>query len=120
MVDTYNLDERVAVVQRLLEISHYFYEMNNYSGLREIYAALENCAIVRLKATRDKAGLEEHKMYARFKELFENHDKGYLERLKKCSPPCIPFIGTHLTMIYKKHEHNKQLDSKFSQLKIVA
>ncbi len=46
-------------------------------------------------------------MYLKFKQLFDNHDKGYLDRIRKCSPPCIPFIGVHLTMIYLKHEHNK-------------
>lgn len=46
-------------------------------------------------------------MFTIFKQLFENHEKGYTDRLKKCSPPCLPFIGTHLTNIYRKHEFNK-------------
>ena len=46
-------------------------------------------------------------MFGIFKQLFENHEKGYIDRLKKCSPPCLPWIGTHLTNIYRKHEFNK-------------
>jgi son of sevenless-like protein len=107
IVDTNHIDERVAVVTRLLDIAHYFYAMNNFSGLKEIYAALETSSVARLEITRERAGLETHKMYLKFKQLFDNHDKGYLDRIRKCSPPCIPFIGVHLTMIYLKHEHNK-------------
>lgn len=107
IVDTLNIEERVAVVQRLLDIAQYFYQMNNFSGLKEIYAAFETSSTARLTTTRERSGLEQHKMYAKFKQLFDNHDKGYLDRLKKCSPPCIPFIGIHLTIIYRTHEYNK-------------
>ncbi|RNA00409.1 son of sevenless -like protein [Brachionus plicatilis] len=107
IVDTQNLEERIAVVHRLLDIAAYFYELNNFSGLKEIYAAFETSFTTRLAITREKSGLEQHRMYEIFKKLFDHHDKGYFERLKKCSPPCIPFIGFHLSIIMKTHEWNK-------------
>ena len=30
-----------------------------------------------------------------------------MSRIKNCSHPCLPWIGTHLTMIYKKQDYNK-------------
>lgn len=45
IVDTQNLDERVAVVQRLLDIASYFYQMNNFNGMREIYGAFGTSAV---------------------------------------------------------------------------
>lgn len=80
IVDTQNLEERIAVVHRLLDIASYFYELNNFSGLKEIYAAFETSFTTRLVITREKSGLEQHKMYEIFKKLFDNHDKGYFER----------------------------------------
>lgn len=63
--------------------------------------------VYRLHITKQKSGLENSKMVARFKQLFDDHESGYMERLKKCSPPCLPFIGKHLELIFKKHECNK-------------
>lgn len=110
IVDTLNIEERVAVVLRILDIAEYFYEMNNFSGLKEIYASLETSSVIRLETTREKSSVEQHKMYAIFKQLFENHDRGYLERIKKCNPPCVPFIGSHLSIILKTQEYNKLND----------
>lgn len=107
IVDTLNFDERVAVMQRILDIAQYFYEFNNFSGLKEIYAALETVSVRRLQATREKIGLETHNMFKKFQELFDTHQTGYLDRLKKCNPPCVPFIGIHLTSILKTREFNK-------------
>lgn len=45
IVDTQNLEERVAVVQRLLDISSYFYQMNNFNGMREICGAFGTSAV---------------------------------------------------------------------------
>ena len=107
IVDTLNLDERCAVIQRILEIANYFYELNNFSGLREIYGALEAASVYRLQVTREKCNIENHFIYEKFRLLFDNHSSVYLEELKKCNPPCVPFIGIHLTIILKTYEYNK-------------
>ena len=80
IVDAQNLEERIAVVHRLLDIASYFYELNNFSGLKEIYAAFETSFTTRLIITREKSGLEQHRMYEIFKKLFDHHEKGYFDR----------------------------------------
>jgi hypothetical protein len=102
-------------MQRILDIATYFNEMNNYSGLKEIYAALETSSVRRLQATRTKINLENQRIYKIFIKLFDDHDNGYFERLQKCNPPCVPFIGTHLTIILKTYEFNKIYDDKQKQ-----
>jgi hypothetical protein len=82
-------------------IATYFNEMNNYSGLKEIYAALETSSVRRLQGARTKINLENQRIYKIFIKLFDDHDNGYFERLQKCNPPCVPFIGAHLTIILK-------------------
>ena len=107
IVETLNLDERCAVMQRILDIANYFSELNNFSGLREIYGALEAASAYRLQVTRDRINIENQPIYEKFRLLFDNHSNVYLEELKKCNPPCVPFIGTHLTIILKTYEYNK-------------
>lgn len=114
VVDTLNMEERVATMQRILEIAEYFDEMNNFTGLKEIEAAFGLSSMMRLERTREKSGLEEHRMYGRFKELFE-HQRGYLERIKKCDSTCMPFIGFHLTYITKIIEQNNLNNEKHKE-----
>ena len=75
--------------------------------MRQIFAALESLSVHRLKLTKEKAGLEQHEMYKIFKNLFDTHNKGYLDKLRNCSPPCMPFTASHLAIIAGKYEHNK-------------
>lgn len=49
IVDTRNLEERVAVVHRLLDIAGYFYQMNNFNGMREIYGAFGTSTVISTK-----------------------------------------------------------------------
>jgi hypothetical protein len=99
------------VVQRILDIAGYFYELKNFNGMRQIFAALESLSVHRLKLTKEKAGLEQHEVYKIFKNLFDTHNKGYLEKLRNCSPPCMPFTASHLAIIAGKYEHNKLYSS---------
>lgn len=49
IVEAENFEERVAVLNRIYEIMCVFYELNNFTGLIEIYGALESASINRLK-----------------------------------------------------------------------
>lgn len=51
MVESGNIDERVAVLSRVLEIMCSFEDMNNFTGLLEFYSALTSAAVFRLRHT---------------------------------------------------------------------
>jgi hypothetical protein len=87
IVDTLNLEERVAVILRILDIAECFSEMNNFSGLKEIFSGLEMAAVTRLKTTLEVSRVEQHKMYIYLRELFGDHEIGMARKSAQLNCP---------------------------------
>jgi len=93
------LRERGKVLRNFIDIAWECFEINAFSIVQEIIAALNMSSIHRLTATWAEL---KPRTQARFKalEAAMSREKNYLsprELLEKCSPPCVPYLGIFLS-----------------------
>ena len=100
IVETENIEERIAVMNRMLEIMLVLKEQNNFNGMLAISACMQSSSIHRLTATKEGIKKELQKAMEEANSLVvDNHATLYWKRLREINPPCVPFFGTHLNII---------------------
>jgi len=125
IMETDNMEERVTVMHRMLEIMQVLQEHNNFNGVLAITSALNSSAVHRIITTKEKLPSHLIKALEDATSLISDHFKLYLEKLRSINPPCVPFFGQYQSNILFLEEgnpdflHNSQLIN-FSKRRKVA
>eukprot|EP01091_Cochliopodium_minus_P009358 TRINITY_DN2293_c0_g1_i1.p1 TRINITY_DN2293_c0_g1~~TRINITY_DN2293_c0_g1_i1.p1 ORF type:complete len:664 (-),score=214.51 TRINITY_DN2293_c0_g1_i1:76-2067(-) len=97
IVQTPNLEKRVEIVTRMIQLGEYSLSLNNYNGLMEIYCALSMSPISRLKDTWSLVPESYIQKYNGFAYLLKQNQnyKNYRSIVEDAMPPLIPFQGVY-------------------------
>jgi hypothetical protein len=107
IVESENLEERVCVVHRILEIMVVLQEYNNFNGVLALTSVLNSAAVHRIVAKiKDKFPNSLLKSLDEASLLVQGHFKVYWEKLRSINPPCVPFFGQYQTNILFLEEGN--------------
>ena len=107
IVESENLEERICVIRRILEILVVLQELNNFSGVLALTSAFKSASIHRILFDKNtgifndkiKSKLSSNliKAYDVASSLYLNRFKIYWEKLRSINPPCVPYFGQYQT-----------------------
>lgn len=102
-----SLDKRAAIYNRTVEIMGALRNLNNYNGLLSVGSAVQATPIDRLAHTKKTLTNANSKYLVEYLELTEDHQKKLEMALKRCNPPCIPYMGSYQTKLLQAREGNR-------------
>lgn len=106
-----DLRERAMILNRFIYIAKALKDLNNFNGIMSILSALNNASIFRLQNTWNLLPKESWQVFEDLESIFNtgNNFKTYRNALERAIPPCIPYLGRHLSdllFIEEKHTNN--------------
>uniref|UniRef100_A0A5K3F8N1 DH domain-containing protein n=1 Tax=Mesocestoides corti TaxID=53468 RepID=A0A5K3F8N1_MESCO len=91
--------ERAACIEKWIAIADICRCLQNYNGVLQICAGLENSSVHRLRGTWEAVSKQSRQSLEKLLTLVAAtaRFKNMREALHRCDPPCIPYLGMYLT-----------------------
>ena len=95
IVNTKDLKQRVAVVEKVILVAQALEKLRNYNGVKELLAALSHSAIHRLKKTKSGTSNKIQQIHRDLNTLMstESNFKNLRKCIRELTLPSIPFPG---------------------------
>jgi son of sevenless-like protein len=117
IVSTFNKKQRCVVLQRMLQLAKYCYELNNFHSLMAIYCGLNMQPVQRLHKTW-KSVTKEHLAFLKAVDLLfdvtENYKfyRSHLRTIREKNKPMLPFQGIYLKTLMFIEENQDNVGAK--------
>ena len=91
--------ERAKVFTRMVEVMESLRRHNDFASLFALIAGAQTSSVARMTHTMDLVRGSTHEQLQRLARLLNNDSsfKKYREALSQARPPCVPYLGLHLT-----------------------
>jgi hypothetical protein len=95
------LDKRVQVLSKLIDLMRHLYQMDNYHSLMAIFSALSNQSVFRLKKTMSGLNKQDVLLLKKLDYLLNpsKRFRALVDEMQYCDPPCIPYLGVLLSQL---------------------
>jgi hypothetical protein len=96
---TTNMEERVQVVEKFIEIADALWNINNLNGVFTICSGLSLAPVFRLKKTWPQISEASKEKFDTLNKAIarDNNFSAIRSRIKNVKPPAMPYIGIYLT-----------------------
>jgi len=94
-----NTQKRATHLGQLIGLADNLLGMNNFNGAMEVYSGITKIAVYRLKQTWEKLPTKSTETFSKLEKVFspEKNFAAYRAMLQNATPPCMPFLGIHLS-----------------------
>ncbi|KAG7203406.1 hypothetical protein KM043_013474 [Ampulex compressa] len=94
-----NMSARVSAIEKWAAVADISRVLHNYNGVLQICAAFTNSSVYRLKKTWEKVSKTTKQTIERLQNIVSSDGRfrNLRDALRRCDPPCIPYLGLYLT-----------------------
>jgi len=94
-----NLKKRAHHLKRFIRLTEELRKLNNFNSIFVVVSALHSASVNRLSKTWGEISKQQQKQFEEFVALTAPNSSfsSYREELHNANPPCIPYLGVHLS-----------------------